>query len=72
MTNIREPRLSTLAISALRPTQITVGLREVKEKQSRWLQLTHKRKFLGSHMIPVVPHCVRKAKRPLRFQWSLT
>ncbi len=54
MTNLREPRLSTLAISALRPTQITVGLREVKEKQKRWRQLDHKRKFLGSHLIPVV------------------
>jgi hypothetical protein len=54
MTNIREPRLSTLAISALHPTQITVGLREVKEKQKRWRQLDHKNKFLGSHMIPVV------------------
>jgi hypothetical protein len=54
MTNIREPRLSTLAIGALRPTQITVGRREVKEKQKRWRNLEHKRKFLGSHLIPVV------------------
>jgi hypothetical protein len=54
MANIREPRLSTLAIKELRPTQITVGLREVTEKRRRWRELQHKRKFLGSHLIPVV------------------
>ena len=51
---VREPRLSTLDILALRPTQITVGRREVKEKQQRWRNVDKKARFLGSHLIPVV------------------
>src|SRR5262249_20861564 len=40
----------------LRPTQITVGMREVKEKRRRWRDKKGKKgsKFLGGHMIPVV------------------
>jgi hypothetical protein len=55
---VREPRLTTVAIDDLRPTQITVGIREVNEKRKRWRQLAAKAKaggeFLGKHMIPVV------------------
>ena len=36
---VREPRLTTVAIDDLRPTQITVGIREVKEKRKRWREL---------------------------------
>jgi hypothetical protein len=55
---VREPRLTTVAIDDLRPTQITVGIREVNEKRKRWRELAAKAKaggeFLGKHMIPVV------------------
>ncbi len=54
MTMIREPRLTTVPIAELRPTQITVGLREVEEKRKRWREMGHKAKFLGTHLIPVV------------------
>src|SRR5262249_48688453 len=36
MTVVREPRLEPVAILDLRPTQITVGMREVKAKRERW------------------------------------
>jgi hypothetical protein len=53
---VREPVLSTITIRDLRPTQITVGMREVLEKRKRWREMGHKKgdKFLGSHMIPVI------------------
>jgi len=53
---VREPTLTTVAIDDLRPTQITVGIREVKEKRKRWRELAAKEGglFLGKHMIPVV------------------
>ncbi len=53
---IREPVLTTVAIGDLRPTQITVGMREVLAKRKRWRETGGKRddKFLGRHMIPVV------------------
>jgi hypothetical protein len=53
---VREPRLTTVAIDDLRPTQITVGIREVNEKRKRWRELAAKAggEFLGKHMIPVV------------------
>jgi hypothetical protein len=52
----REPILKTIAIEDLRPTQITVGLREVAEKRRAWADRSDKgaSKFLGSHMIPTV------------------
>ena len=56
MANKREPILQPVSILSLRPTQMTVGLREVNEKRKRWR--THKSKkraeLLGTHMIPVV------------------
>lgn len=52
----REPVLNPVPIKSLRPTQMTVGLREVNEKRARWRELGgHKgSEFLGRHMIPVV------------------
>jgi hypothetical protein len=56
MTTIREPVLTTLAILDLRPTQITVGMREVLAKRKLWREAGTKKggKFLGKHMIPVI------------------
>src|ERR1700738_1320294 len=61
MANTREPILQPIPILSLRPTQMTVGMREVKEKRKRlreyWKEHKSKKKqgeFLGRHMIPVV------------------
>jgi hypothetical protein len=50
------PTLHTVAIADLRPTQMTVGMREVEQKRSDWRGLapTKSAQFLGRHMIPVV------------------
>ena len=56
MASKREPILTPVPILSLRPTQMTVGMKEVGEKRKRWR--THKSKkrarLLGEHMIPVV------------------
>jgi hypothetical protein len=56
MTDVREPRLEPVAILDLRPTQITVGMREVKAKREHWRAERAKKggEFLGKHMIPVI------------------
>jgi hypothetical protein len=56
MTVVREPMLIPVAITDLRPTQITVGMREVKAKRKAWRETSDKKgeKFLGKHMIPVI------------------
>jgi hypothetical protein len=56
MVTIREPLLHPTPIAELRPTQITVGMREVQAKQKRWKEQDGKKKaeFLGRHMIPVI------------------
>ena len=56
MTLAREPRLHPTAIDDLRPTQITVGLREVEEKRAEWRAHAESKQgiFLGKHLIPVV------------------
>ena len=56
MTTVREPRLEPVAILELRPTQITVGMREVKAKRKRWREESRKKgeEFLGKHLIPVI------------------
>src|SRR3979411_2373531 len=57
MANTREPILHPVPILSLRPTQITVGMREVKEKRKRWREHKSKEKqaeLLGKHMVPVV------------------
>ena len=33
---VREPLLTTVSIADLRPTQITVGMREVTAKRKHW------------------------------------
>src|SRR6201998_3258491 len=56
MANTREPILQPVSILSLRPTQMTVGMREVKEKRKRWRERGGKKAsdLLGTHMIPVV------------------
>ncbi|HEV8467363.1 MAG TPA: ParB-like protein [Pseudolabrys sp.] len=56
MVAVREPILTPVEITDLRPTQITVGMREVKAKQKRWREMKDEKgsKFLGTHMIPVI------------------
>ena len=56
MVPVREPVLHTIPIAELRPTQMTVGMREVRAKQKSWQDQDPKKKadFLGRHMIPVV------------------
>jgi hypothetical protein len=56
MALVREPILSTVKIADLRPTQITVGMREVETKRKRWRETGSKKggEFLGKHMIPVI------------------
>jgi hypothetical protein len=57
MANTRDPILHPVPILSLRPTQMTVGLREVKEKRKRWREHKSEKKraeLLGKHMIPVV------------------
>jgi hypothetical protein len=56
MIVVREPVLHPVAIADLRPTQITVGMREVEEKRTRFRRqpMVKVGKFLGGHMIPVI------------------
>ena len=53
---IREPIFKSTPLEELRPTQITVGMREVEAKRRRWREKHGKKagEFLASHMIPVV------------------
>jgi hypothetical protein len=57
MAVVREPTLKPVNIVDLRPTQITVGMREVEGKRKRWRQKRSAKKemkFLAEHMIPVI------------------
>ncbi|HYM17395.1 MAG TPA: ParB-like protein [Micropepsaceae bacterium] len=56
MPHVREPIIDNVAIADLRPTQITVGMREVHAMQKRWRARSPAKgeAFLGHHMIPVV------------------
>lgn len=56
MEPVREPILRQVPITKLRPTQITVGIREVELKRQLWRKLPAKKRaeFLGKHMIPVI------------------
>jgi hypothetical protein len=57
MANTREPILHPVSVVSLRPTQMTVGMREVKDKRKRWREHksdTKRAELLGKHMIPVV------------------
>src|ERR1700748_787489 len=54
----REPRITTVKVEDLRPTQMTVGMREVAEKRKAWREKAAEAKaagrFLGHHLIPVL------------------
>ena len=59
--SFREPLLNPVPISTLRPTQMTVGYREVEQKRQDWRKRASAQadgkdgaEFLGTHMIPVV------------------
>jgi hypothetical protein len=56
MVFTREPILHPVAIDELRPTQITVGMREVEAKRKAWRAKAEGKaaEFLGHHMIPVI------------------
>jgi hypothetical protein len=56
MVTVREPILHPTPIADLRPTQITVGMREVEAKRAAWRRIEDKKSgnFLGRHMIPVI------------------
>ena len=56
MVTVREPILHPVPIAALRPTQITVGMREVAAKRKAWRTRSGDQggEFLGRHMIPVI------------------
>jgi hypothetical protein len=55
-THSPSPLLHAIDIADLRPTQMTVGMREVERKRADWRGLapTKTGQFLGRHMIPVV------------------
>lgn len=56
MAVVREPTLKPVRIEDLRPTQITVGMREVEAKRKSWREKVPKKelKFLEDHMMPVI------------------
>ena len=56
MHPVREPIVKPVALTDLRPPQITVGMREVAAKRTRWREESKRKKpeYLGKHMIPVV------------------
>jgi hypothetical protein len=56
MTAGPPPVLKPVSIDSLRPTQISVGMREVNEKRRRFREYPENKKeeFLGRHMIPAI------------------
>src|SRR5437764_5010390 len=56
MSGPREPKVHPIRILDLRPTQMTVGMREVKEKRKRFKEQDAEKlsKTIGKHMVPVV------------------
>jgi hypothetical protein len=52
----REPLLNPVRIRSLKPTQMTLGMREVAEKRHEWRERGGQKgaEYLGKHMIPVV------------------
>jgi hypothetical protein len=54
--HVREPIVKPVKVQDLRPTQMTVGMREVAEKRKRWREHKEKKKgeFLGNHLVPVI------------------
>jgi len=53
---LRDPVLQPVRIAELRPTQMTVGFREVEDKRRAWREREggEAGDFLGRHMIPVI------------------
>lgn len=53
---LRDPILDPTPVAELRPTQMTVGFREVEEKRRAWRERAQSDgpEFLGRHMIPVL------------------
>jgi hypothetical protein len=56
MNSPRDPYVKPISLADLRPTQITVGMREVREKRKRWQEQNAQKgaEFLGKHMMPVI------------------
>jgi hypothetical protein len=56
MSIIHEPLLQHAAIKELHPTQITVGMREVRQMRERWGGKRRKKtaKNLDKHLVPVI------------------
>lgn len=56
MRQIYEPQLQPVEIAALRPTQMTLGYREVAQKRQEWRRHAGHdgAQYLGRHMVPVV------------------
>jgi len=55
MLPVREPVLKPVPIAELKPTQITLGMREVESRRRRWRALKSKKMaFLNTHMIPAI------------------
>ena len=54
--HLREPVLHPTPVLSLRPTQMTVGMREVELKRHAWRERKPNdlEQFLGSHMVPVI------------------
>jgi hypothetical protein len=54
--HLREPVLHATPVLELRPTQMTLGMREVVMKQRSWKERDPNdlEKFLGNHMVPVI------------------
>lgn len=55
MPHLFEPHVKPVDIAELRPTQMTVGMREVRLKRESWKAIKAERRpdFLGRHMVPV-------------------
>jgi hypothetical protein len=55
MSHPPEPLLTPTPIAALRPTQMTLGYREVARKRQQWAGIDRDRGlYLGRHLVPVV------------------
>ena len=56
MHNPVEPELHPVRLDSLRPTQMTVGMREVEKKRHAWRHHDPEKRpeFLGRHMIPAI------------------
>ena len=55
--SVREPIIRPVRLTELRPTQMTVGMREVEERRQHWRSLASGKKrdaFLQTHLIPVI------------------